>query len=111
MTLKVAGESLDIIVRVGRWRFLTYMTYIHAQIDALAKGLAWRCDILADISDRRRTRATKTTIRSEGGKIFLTYELFGSTILRFTLRSTDKRDRCVGNLVVIIFKFWVQSKF
>ena len=42
MALKLAGESLDIIMRVGRWTSLTYMTYIHAQIGALAKGLAWR---------------------------------------------------------------------
>jgi hypothetical protein len=42
MALKVAGESLDTIMRVGRWTSLTYMTYIHAQIGALAKGLAWK---------------------------------------------------------------------
>jgi hypothetical protein len=42
MALKLAGESLDTIMRVGRWTSLTYMTYIHAQIGALAKGLAWK---------------------------------------------------------------------
>ena len=42
MALKLAGESSDTIMRVGRWTSLTYMTYIHAQIGALAKGLAWR---------------------------------------------------------------------
>ena len=42
MALKLAGESLDTIMRVGRWTSLTYMTYIQAQIGALAKGLAWR---------------------------------------------------------------------
>ena len=41
MALKLAGESSDTIMRVGRWTSLTYMTYIHAQIGALAKGLAW----------------------------------------------------------------------
>jgi hypothetical protein len=42
MALTLAGESSDTIMRVGRWTSLTYMTYIHAQIGALAKGLAWR---------------------------------------------------------------------
>ena len=36
--------------------------------------------------------ATTTTFRSEGGKIFITYELFGSAILRFTRRSTERKD-------------------
>jgi hypothetical protein len=42
MALKLAGESSETIMKVGRWTSLTYMTYIHAQIGALAKGLAWR---------------------------------------------------------------------
>ena len=42
MALKLAGESTDTIMRVGWWTSNTYMTYIHAQIGALAKGLAWR---------------------------------------------------------------------
>lgn len=42
MALKLAGESSDTIMRVGRWTSNTYMTYIHAQIGTLAKGLAWR---------------------------------------------------------------------
>ena len=42
MALKLAGESSDTIMRVGRWTSQTYMTYIHAQIGALAKGLSWR---------------------------------------------------------------------
>ncbi len=42
MALKLAGESSDTIMGVGRWTSRTYMTYIHAQIGALAKGLAWR---------------------------------------------------------------------
>ena len=55
--------------------------------------------------------ATTTKVRGEGGKIFLTYELFGSTILRFTRRSTGRRDRRVGDSGAITIKFWVQSKF
>ena len=39
-----------------------------------------------------------------------TYDLVGSTILRFTRRSTDRRNRCVGNSGAITFKFQVQSK-
>ena len=42
MALKLAGESSNTIMRVSRWKSLTYMTYIHAQIGALAKDLAWR---------------------------------------------------------------------
>ena len=42
---------------------------------------------------------------------FLTYELFGLTILRFKPRSADRRDRCVGDLGAITFKFWVQLSF
>ena len=30
-------------------------------------------------------------------EIFPTYELFVSTILRFTGRSTDRRDCCIGD--------------
>ena len=33
------------------------------------------------------------------------------TILRFTRRSTDRRDRCVGNSGAITFKFKVQFSF
>ena len=42
MALKLSGASTDTIMRMGRWTSNTYMTYIHAQIGALAKGLAWR---------------------------------------------------------------------
>ena len=42
MALKLAGATTDTIMRMGRWTSNTYMTYIHAQIGALAKGLAWR---------------------------------------------------------------------
>ena len=42
--------------------------------------------------------------------MFLTYELFGLTILRFTQSSTDRRDCCVGNLGAITFTFWVQIR-
>ena len=40
MALALAGESAVTIMRVGRWTSTTYMTYIHSQIGALAKGLA-----------------------------------------------------------------------
>ncbi len=43
--------------------------------------------------------------------IFLTYELFGSTILRFVQRSTDRRDHHIGNLGAKTFKFWGTIKF
>ena len=42
MALALAGESAMTIMRVGRWTSTTYMTYIHSQIGALAKGLAWK---------------------------------------------------------------------
>ena len=42
MALALAGESPTIIMRVGRWTLATYLTYIHSQIGALAKGLAWK---------------------------------------------------------------------
>jgi hypothetical protein len=42
MALKLLGASTDTIMRVGRWTSNTYMMYIHTQIGALAKGLAWR---------------------------------------------------------------------
>ena len=42
MALKLAGFPTDTIMRMGRWTSNTYMTYIHSQIGALAKGLAWR---------------------------------------------------------------------
>ena len=38
-----------------------------------------------------------------------TYELVGSTILRFTRRSTDRRDCCISDPGAITFKFWVHS--
>jgi hypothetical protein len=37
-----------------------------------------------------------------------TYELIGSTNLRFMQRSTDRRDCCIGDSGAITFKFWVQ---
>jgi hypothetical protein len=42
MALALAGELDITIMRVGRWTSTTYMTYIHSQIGALAKGLAWK---------------------------------------------------------------------
>ncbi len=47
-----------------------------------------------------------TTFQDAKVVIFLTYELFGLTILRFVQRSTDRRDLCIGNLGAITFKFW-----
>jgi len=45
--------------------------------------------------------------------IYLNYELIGSTNLRFMRRSTDRRDRCIGNSGAITFKFWgtIKSRF
>ena len=37
--------------------------------------------------------------------IFLTYELFGLTNLRFVRCSTDRRDHRISNLGTITFKF------
>jgi hypothetical protein len=42
MALKLAGATTDTIMRMGRWTSNTYMTYIHAQIGALTKGIAWK---------------------------------------------------------------------
>ena len=42
MALKLAGATTDTIMRRGRWTSNMYMTYIHAQIGALTKGIAWR---------------------------------------------------------------------
>ena len=39
---QASSATTDTIMRIGRWTSNTYMTYIHAQIGALAKGLAWR---------------------------------------------------------------------
>ena len=40
MALKLNGVSSEVIMRVGRWTSLTYLTYIHTQIGALYTGLS-----------------------------------------------------------------------
>jgi hypothetical protein len=40
MTLKLQGVDNSLIIKIGRWTGLTFLTYIHAQIDALNTGLA-----------------------------------------------------------------------
>ena len=47
-----------------------------------------------------------TTFQDKKVVIFQTYELVGSTILRFVQRSTDRRDRRIGDSGAITFKFW-----
>jgi hypothetical protein len=42
MALKLQGTADTTIMRIGRWRGLTFMTYIHSQIGALNVGLATR---------------------------------------------------------------------
>jgi hypothetical protein len=42
MAMKLSGASDSTIMRIGRWTSLTYLTYIHSQIGALAKEVAWK---------------------------------------------------------------------
>jgi hypothetical protein len=42
MAMKLSGASDSTIMRIGRWTSLTYLTYIHSQIGALAEGVAWK---------------------------------------------------------------------
>jgi hypothetical protein len=42
MAMKLSGASDSTIMRVGRWKSLMYLTYIHMQIRALTSGLASR---------------------------------------------------------------------
>jgi hypothetical protein len=42
MALKLQGASDSLIMKIGRWSGLTFLTYIHAQIGALNVGLAQR---------------------------------------------------------------------
>ena len=42
MAMKLSSASDSTIMRIGRWTSLTYLTYIHSQIGALAKGVAWK---------------------------------------------------------------------
>jgi hypothetical protein len=42
MALKLQGVDDSLIMKIGRWTGLTFLTYIHAQIGALNTGLAQR---------------------------------------------------------------------
>ena len=40
MALKLDGCSTEMIMRLGRWTSLTYLTHIHTQIGALPEGIS-----------------------------------------------------------------------
>jgi hypothetical protein len=42
MALKLNGTDDSLIMKIGRWTGLTFLTYIHSQIGALHTGLAQR---------------------------------------------------------------------
>jgi integrase len=42
MALKLQGVDDSLIMKIGRWTGLTFLTYIHSQIGALNTGLAQR---------------------------------------------------------------------
>jgi hypothetical protein len=42
MAMKLSGATDSTIMRIGRWRSLTYLTYIHSQIGALSASIAWK---------------------------------------------------------------------
>ena len=42
MALKLQGVDDSLIMKLGRWTGLTFLTYIHSQIGALNTGLATR---------------------------------------------------------------------
>jgi hypothetical protein len=42
MALKLQGVDDSLIMKIGRWTGLTFLTYIHSQIGALNAGLAQR---------------------------------------------------------------------
>ncbi len=42
MAMKLSGASDSMIMKVGWWTLLRYLTYIHSQIGMLTAGLAWR---------------------------------------------------------------------
>jgi hypothetical protein len=42
MAMKLSGASDSIIMQVGRWPSLLYLTYIHSQIGALTARAAWK---------------------------------------------------------------------
>jgi hypothetical protein len=45
MALKIQGVADSLIMKIGRWTGLTFLTYIHSQIGALNTGLARRMAI------------------------------------------------------------------
>ena len=45
MALKLQGVDDSLIMKIGRWTGLTFLTYIHAQIGALNTGLAQRMSV------------------------------------------------------------------
>jgi hypothetical protein len=45
MALKLQGVDDSLIMKIGRWTGLTFLTYIHSQIGALNAGLARRMAI------------------------------------------------------------------
>ncbi len=42
MAMKLSGTTNNMIMQIGCWTSLTYLTYIHSQIDALSAGAAWK---------------------------------------------------------------------
>ncbi len=42
MAMKLSGAMDSMIMQIGRWTSLRYLTYIHSQIGALLAGVAWR---------------------------------------------------------------------
>jgi hypothetical protein len=40
MTLKLQGVDASLIIKIGRWTGLTFLTYMHAQISDLITSLA-----------------------------------------------------------------------
>jgi hypothetical protein len=45
MALKLQGVEDSLIMKIGQWTGLTFLTYIHSQIGALNTGLAQRMTI------------------------------------------------------------------
>jgi hypothetical protein len=43
MAMKLSGATDSTIMRIGRWTSLTYLTYIHSQIEAQLTGVACIC--------------------------------------------------------------------
>ncbi len=45
MAMKLSGVSDSVIMRVGWWLSLTYLTYVNSQIGALTARVAWKMSI------------------------------------------------------------------